>query len=149
MGDIYLVASDKGLQALLWQKQKAPLTKELDSKNQSHKILKEAAKQIKDYIEGKRTEFDIPLDTKGTPFQQQVWDELCRIPFGKTISYRELAKRIKNPKAVRAVGSANGKNSICVIIPCHRVIAADGSLGGFSAGLDIKKRLLAIEQAKG
>ncbi len=148
IGDIFLVASDKGLQTLLWEKQDTPLTKDLDQKIPAHKILREAAQQIKDYIAGRRTQFDLPLDITGTPFQQKVWNELRRIPFGQTISYAELAKRIKNPKASRAVGSANGKNSICVVIPCHRVIAADGSLGGFSAGLEVKRRLLAIENIK-
>lgn len=145
LGDIYLVASDKGIQALLWEKQNAPVVTQLDTKLRAHQHLKEAAQQFRDYSEGRRTEFDLPLDTQGTPFQEKVWSELRKIPFGKTISYAELAKRIKNPKAVRAVGTANGRNSICVLIPCHRVIASDGSLGGFSAGLGIKERLLAIE----
>ena len=81
----------------------------------------------------------------GTAFQKKVWQELYKIPFGKTAAYKDIAKGIKNAKAVRAVGSANGKNPICVIIPCHRVIAADGSIGGYSGGSDIKKKLLKLE----
>jgi methylated-DNA-[protein]-cysteine S-methyltransferase len=95
---------------------------------------------------GKRREFDLELDFSGTPFQESVWKALREIPFGKTISYKQLAVMIRNPKAVRAVGSANGKNPIAIIIPCHRVIAADGSIGGYSGGIENKEKLLAWEK---
>jgi methylated-DNA-[protein]-cysteine S-methyltransferase len=101
--------------------------------------------QLTEYLAGKRRTFDLPLRLEGTPFQRRVWDELCRIPFGETISYAELARRVGQPGAARAVGSANGRNRIGLIIPCHRVIAADGTLGGYGGGLDRKRWLLRHE----
>lgn len=109
-------------------------------------LLKEAAGQLKDYFFRKRRDFDLPLAPEGTAFQRRVWDALCTIPYGETWSYRQLAQAVGNPKACRAVGGANGKNPIMIIIPCHRVIAADGSLGGYSGGLSIKTALLELEQ---
>jgi methylated-DNA-[protein]-cysteine S-methyltransferase len=110
-------------------------------------LIREACIQFDEYFAGKRQIFDLPLSTDGTPFQQTVWAQLQEIPYGKTISYAQLAQAIHHPKACRAVGSANGKNPISIIIPCHRVIAANGSLGGYAGGLDIKKQLLALEKA--
>ena len=110
-------------------------------------IIVETCKQFDEYFAGKRQEFNLPLSPQGgTPFQQTVWKQLQEIPYGKTISYAQLAQAINNPKACRAVGSANGKNPISIIIPCHRVIAADGSLGGYASGLVIKKQLLDLEK---
>lgn len=109
-------------------------------------ILKKAAKQIEDYLTGKRTKFSIPLHFEGTDFQRKVWKQLQAIPFGKTISYSELAMRAGNPRAVRAAGSANGKNPFCIIVPCHRVIAKDGTIGGYAGGLARKRHLLAVEK---
>jgi methylated-DNA-[protein]-cysteine S-methyltransferase len=100
------------------------------------------------YFAGRLREFSTPLAFEGTPFQTQVWRELCRIPYGETISYLELAKRIDNPKAVRAVGMANGANPIAIIVPCHRVIGSNGSLTGFGGGLPVKKALLALERGE-
>jgi methylated-DNA-[protein]-cysteine S-methyltransferase len=110
-------------------------------------VLKAAASQVEEYLAGERVVFDLPLEPVGTEFQRKVWRELARIPYGKTISYTDLARRIRNDKAVRAVGSANGRNPLSLVIPCHRVIAADGSLGGYAGGLEIKKRLLELERA--
>jgi methylated-DNA-[protein]-cysteine S-methyltransferase len=110
-------------------------------------VLRKAEEQLKEYFKGKRTRFSIPLSPSGTVFQKKVWGELKRIPYGKTISYRTLAANAGQKKAMRAVGSANGKNPLCIVVPCHRVIAADGTLGGFSGGLDKKRKLLAIEGA--
>lgn len=107
----------------------------------------EAIRQLKEYFAGKRIDFDLPLAPEGTEFQKSVWKRLREIPYGKTISYSELAKRVGNPKASRAVGSANGKNPIPIVIPCHRVIAADGTLGGFGGGLPVKRALLSLEKA--
>ncbi|MDR0806954.1 MAG: methylated-DNA--[protein]-cysteine S-methyltransferase [Enterobacteriaceae bacterium] len=104
------------------------------------------ARQIDEYQQGKRTQFDIPLKLSGTPFQMKVWQELRNIPFGETISYGTLANRIGNPNASRAVGGANGCNPISVIIPCHRVIGANGSLTGYEGGVPIKEKLLAFEK---
>ena len=108
--------------------------------------LRRAETQVGEYLEGKRRTFDLVLDFAGTPFQESVWRALRDIPFGATVSYKTLAAAIRNPKAVRAVGSANGKNPLCIIIPCHRVIAADGTIGGYAGGIAIKQKLLALEQ---
>jgi methylated-DNA-[protein]-cysteine S-methyltransferase len=109
-------------------------------------VLVEASRQLDAYFAGERTTFDLPLAPAGTAFQRSVWHELTRIPYGQTISYGELARRIANPAASRAVGLANGRNPIAVIVPCHRVIGADGSLTGFGGGLDRKRTLLSLEQ---
>ena len=106
----------------------------------------EAVRQLREYFAGERTEFDLPLAPRGTEFQRSVWRQLRGIPYGETISYGELARRVGNPKASRAVGSANGKNPLPIVIPCHRVIAGDGTLGGFGGGLPTKQTLLALEQ---
>ena len=143
MGKLRLIASDKGLVAIDVRNVK---TSNDQVKNAAaQKILSATKKQLEQYFAGKRTAFDIPLDLEGTDFQQLAWRALCRIPFGKTISYGDQAKNIKKPKAFRAVGSANGKNPIPIIVPCHRVVAGDGSLGGYSLGLKMKKQLLALE----
>ncbi len=105
--------------------------------------------QLEEYLRGEREEFDLELAPRGTEFQLEVWRELQRIPYGTTISYAELAKRIGRPAAVRAVGAANGANPIPIIIPCHRVIGANGNLTGYGGGLDIKRALLALEQPQG
>lgn len=107
--------------------------------------LQEAVSQLGDYFEGNRTEFTFKLNPKGTEFQQKVWQELRNIPFGKTISYLDLSKKLGDVKAIRAVASANGKNPLWIIIPCHRVIGTDGSLTGYAGGLWRKKWLLEHE----
>lgn len=109
--------------------------------------LEKLRAELDRYFDGKLRAFTVPLDVRGTQFRGRVWEELRRIPFGETISYVELARRIGNPKASRAVGGANGANPVCIVIPCHRVIAADGALGGYSAGLGRKEKLLALERA--
>ena len=107
--------------------------------------LKDPAKQLSAYFSGKLRNFDLSLAPEGTPFQQGVWGELQRIPYGETISYGELARRLGNPRAVRAVGLANGSNPIAIVIPCHRVIGSNGSLVGYGGGLPVKQALLALE----
>jgi methylated-DNA-[protein]-cysteine S-methyltransferase len=107
--------------------------------------LPEVSRQLKEYFAGTRREFELPLKMRGTEFQQRVWQELTKIPFGTTWSYGQLAKRLGNPNGSRAVGLANGRNPIAVIVPCHRVIGADGSLTGFGGGLDRKEWLLSHE----
>ncbi|MCE1189130.1 MAG: methylated-DNA--[protein]-cysteine S-methyltransferase [Ignavibacteria bacterium] len=102
--------------------------------------------QLLEYFAGTRKTFDIPLDMEGTPFQKKVWKQLTRIPYGKTVSYKDVAVKIKQPEAVRAVGMANGANPVPIIVPCHRVINANGKLGGYSGGLDIKIQLLDMEK---
>ena len=111
--------------------------------------LNEMTRQLDEYFAGDRTEFDLELAPRGTPFQLEVWQQLCRIPYGETISYGELAKRVDRPGAARAVGAANGQNPIAIIVPCHRVIGADGSLTGFGGGLPWKRWLLNREQPQG
>jgi methylated-DNA-[protein]-cysteine S-methyltransferase len=105
----------------------------------------QAIRQLKEYFAGKRVDFDLPLAPEGTEFQRTVWQRLQEIPYGETISYGELAKRVGNPKASRAVGAANGQNPIPIVIPCHRVIGANGKLTGFGGGLPTKEALLALE----
>lgn len=105
-------------------------------------ILSAAREQLAAYFDMRLRQFDLPLEPKGTDFQRRVWDSLRAIPYGETISYAELARRIDNPKAVRAVGAANGRNPLMIIVPCHRVIGADGSLTGFGGGIDRKRWLL-------
>ena len=106
----------------------------------------EPIRQLRAYFAGELENFDLPLAPQGTPFQQRVWKELCQIPYGETISYAELAKRIGNPNASRAVGLANGSNPIPIVIPCHRVIGSNGKLTGYGGGLPIKEKLLALER---
>lgn len=108
-------------------------------------LLAEAARQLDAYFAGTLRDFDLPLAAAGTEFMKNVWAELVRIPFGQTVSYGELAERIGNPKASRAVGLANGKNPLPIVVPCHRVIGANGKLTGFAGGLDLKRRLLQLE----
>jgi methylated-DNA-[protein]-cysteine S-methyltransferase len=108
-------------------------------------VLAQAAGQLGEYFSARRREFQLPLDLRGTPFRQKVWDALLRIPYGETRSYAELARSIGEPKAVRAVGAANGANPIAIIVPCHRVVSSGGGLGGYGGGVPLKKRLLALE----
>lgn len=108
--------------------------------------LQEAAAQLSDYFDGKRQDFNLKLNPKGTDFQQKVWQELLQIPFGKTISYLDLSKKLGDVKAIRAVASANGKNPLWIVVPCHRVIGTDGSLTGYAGGLWRKKWLLEHEK---
>ena len=108
-------------------------------------LLCRAEKELQEYFRGGRRDFDLPLAPAGTPFQQRVWQELCRIPYGHTATYGEIARRIGLPKGPRAIGQANHRNPIPIVIPCHRVIAAQGALGGYGGGLDIKIRLLKLE----
>jgi methylated-DNA-[protein]-cysteine S-methyltransferase len=108
-------------------------------------VLQECVTQLQQYFDGKRTQFDFKINPKGTDFQQKVWQELLNIPFGKTISYLDLSKKLGDPKAIRAAATANGKNPLWIVIPCHRVIGTDGSLTGYAGGLWRKKWLLEHE----
>ena len=143
VGKLTLVASSKGLVAIDVCNNTKQVVTTKDASAQE--ILIKTKKQLEQYFAGKRTSFDVALDLVGTEFQVQAWRALRRIPFGKTISYGQQASNIKKPKAFRAVGSANGKNPIPIIVPCHRVVASDGSLGGYSLGLKMKIQLLALE----
>ena len=116
-----------------------------DAVTQETALLRRAAEQLDEYLRGERTTFDLPLEAEGTPFQKSVWRALLEIPYGETRSYGDIARRIGNPKACRAVGLANNRNPISVIIPCHRVVGANGALIGYGGGLPVKKKLLALE----
>ncbi|MDO5651852.1 MAG: methylated-DNA--[protein]-cysteine S-methyltransferase [Moraxella sp.] len=120
----------------------------LNASNIDEAVALQTVRELDEYFLGKRQSFTVPLDlSHGTDFQQQVWQTLCEIPYGQTISYKELAQRIGKPTAFRACANANGKNLISLIVPCHRVIASDGGLGGYTGGVDIKQRLLALEKS--
>ncbi|MDR1810824.1 MAG: methylated-DNA--[protein]-cysteine S-methyltransferase [Prevotella sp.] len=109
-------------------------------------LLEEAKKQLSEYFSGKRFNFDLPLKQSGTPFQQKAWNYLATIPYGKTVSYKNEAEATGSPKSCRAIGSANGKNNIAIIVPCHRVVNTGGKLGGYAYGLDVKRKLLELEK---
>jgi|SRR5262249_42197538 len=134
---VRLVGGDGGLRAL----ELTPLGPEEDS----HPILEEAARQLRAYFAGRLWQFDVPLDPQGTDFQLRVWRALLGIPYGETRSYAKVATAIGAPKAVRAVGAANGANPIAIIVPCHRVIGSGGHLTGYGGGLPLKRMLLELE----
>jgi len=151
---VYVASTNKGVCAVDFLTSKERFLRKLckkfpgnvvrdDRKNQ--KVLT----QLKKYLKGELTHFDCPLDMKGTSFEKKVWSTLKRIPYGKTRSYKDIAKSIGHPKAFRAVGNANGSNSIPLIIPCHRVIESNGGLGGFGHGLKVKAKLLHLEKVHG
>lgn len=147
VGPLYLVASRDGLRGVSLRRQHIPLVKKLDQRKPEGQILAETVRQLKEYFSGARKKFDLFFCVSGTVFQQKVWRELSKIPLGKTVSYRDIARKIKNPKAVRAVGSANRKNPFCIIVPCHRVISSDGSMGGYAGGIAMKRQLLDLEKS--
>lgn len=119
---------------------------QLTNEDDNQKIALQVIKELDEYFAGKRTAFDVPLDLSyGTDFQIKVWQALCQIPYGQTMSYKELAERVGKPTAFRACANANGKNPISLIVPCHRVVASDGGLGGYTGGVSIKETLLALE----
>lgn len=144
IGVLRLVADDVGLREVWFstgRQQRSPQPTWL----RAREPLAQARQQLEEYFAGQRQHFDLALHPVGTAFQQQVWWELARIPYGATISYGELARRIDHPQAVRAVGAANGRNPLPIILPCHRVIGANGSLTGFGGGLPTKQFLLSLE----
>jgi len=138
LGLLKLQCSDKHVKAILFEEEQT-------QKNDEHKLLQQIAKQLDEYFDGKRKQFSLPLNQDGTVFQMKVWDLLYLIPYGKTISYNHLAKQYGDLKAIRAVASANGKNNLSIIVPCHRVIGSDRSLTGYGGGLWRKKWLLEHE----
>jgi methylated-DNA-[protein]-cysteine S-methyltransferase len=147
-GALTFVASDTGLRAVLWPNERPgrvvfaePLVE-----NPDHPVLVAAMTQMGEYFAGARTTFEIPLDLRGTPFQVKAWRSLAGIPYGTTSTYAEQAARLGDAKKARAVGAANGRNPVSIVLPCHRVVGADGSLTGFAGGLDTKRYLLALER---
>jgi methylated-DNA-[protein]-cysteine S-methyltransferase len=145
IGPLLLAADDTGLREILFVHGRHPVRPD-PSWQENSAPLKPVISQLNAYFAGELETFDLPLAPEGTPFQQSVWRELREIPFGETISYGELAQRIGNPKASRAVGLANGSNPIPIVIPCHRVIGSNGKLTGYGGGLPIKEKLLALER---
>lgn len=147
-GPIYLTASEKGLQSVYFDQQAVPM--ETSSSNDSIKqILDRTQIQLEEYLDGRRKEFDLPMDVQGTIFQKHVWQQLTKIPYGETRSYKDIAIALNDKNASRAVGTANGKNPLSIIVPCHRVITTNGSLGGYSGGLNNKRKLLTLERSLG
>ncbi|MDP1575028.1 MAG: methylated-DNA--[protein]-cysteine S-methyltransferase [Coxiellaceae bacterium] len=140
-GNLKLCATDDELTYCNW-------TQEKNVSEKKSPVLQEACGQLRLYFQRKLQNFDLPLNPEGTVFQKRVWDALLTIPYGETYSYQTIARIIEQPNAVRAVGNANGKNPLCIFIPCHRVIYASGKIGGYSAGLGHKEKLLAIESHK-
>ena len=150
VGDVFLAATDNALAALLWEEAELErVGARLSGRASSNPILAAAEKQLEEYFRGERLRFDLPLELQGTEFQKSVWRELGKIPYGETWSYRELAERVGNPGAVRAVGSANGRNPVSIFIPCHRVVRTGGELGGYAGGLGNKRFLLDLEKNRG
>ena len=151
LGPLYLDITSRGLKGV-WLGEPGEAMEPGGSKSgqqstQVQALFRLVKSELKEYFQGNRQKFTVPLDLEGTEFQTRVWKELAKIPYGKTVSYKDIASRINHKKAFRAVGTANGKNPVPIIIPCHRVIAADGKLGGYSGGLKIKKQLLRLENA--
>ncbi|MEZ8098937.1 methylated-DNA--[protein]-cysteine S-methyltransferase [Vibrio bivalvicida] len=145
LGIMTLQADDDGLLGA-WFETQTTQPNNLGAYKENDPILTKAIKQLEEYFSGFRTEFELPISAKGTVFQQKVWQVLTTIPFGETCSYQDLANAIGNPKAVRAVGLANGKNPVSVIVPCHRVIGKSGKLTGYAGGVEIKAKLLELEK---
>ena len=150
VGELILVAYDTSLRAVLWGDDDSEWKRAaIDRRSvifQQSAVVEQATAQLKEYFVGDRQEFDLPLEPIGTEFQSSVWRSLTEIKFGSTVSYSEQATSIGRASAVRAVASANGRNPISIVIPCHRVVAASGGLGGFAGGLDAKRWLLAHER---
>lgn len=146
VGKLKLIAHQKALIAILWENEK-PHRVRLGAmvEDKTHPILQEAEKELREYLSGSRKAFEIPYELIGSEFQRKVWEALRNIPYGETLTYGEIANQIGKPKAVRAVGAAIGRNPLSIIIPCHRVIGANGQLTGFAGGLQVKSALLKLE----
>ena len=141
IGDLQLVSDGQNLVRIVFPGQH----QQLGGDSQEDAVLARAAKQLGEFFDGRRRHFDLPLAASGTQFQREVWSQLTKIPFGEVRSYRDIAAEIGRPTAVRAVGAANGRNPLPIVVPCHRVIGADGSLTGFAGGLERKRQLLVLE----
>ena len=146
VGPLMLAAGDDGLRHIEFRENRHPADRS-DWHGGDSPVLQAAEAQLREYFAGERRAFDLPLAPRGTPFQLQVWQALAGIPYGSTVSYAQLAQAVGNPEAMRAVGAANGRNPLPIVLPCHRVIGADGSLTGFGGGLPIKRFLLELEGA--
>ncbi len=149
IGPLYAVASETGLQRLEFVRHASRISPDFDIEAEcddaGSQILRETQQQLAEYFDGERRAFDLPLEPQGSPFQMRVWQAIASIPYGETLSYGDLAAAAGSPGAFRAAGSACGVNKITIIIPCHRVVAANRALGGFGGGLEIKTALLKLE----
>jgi methylated-DNA-[protein]-cysteine S-methyltransferase len=145
LGDILLAGTEQGLTQVSFQEGKSPLNPEQDWRR-DEAALATAVAQLTAYFAGELQTFDLPLAPKGTPFQKKVWAYLQTIPYGRTTTYSAIAQALGNPKSTRAVGAANGRNPIAIVIPCHRVIGSNGKLTGYAGGLRFKEALLALER---
>lgn len=149
-GRIYLAASDQGLAGIYFERQKHfPATRGDWQRDARHPVLRRAKKELREYFAGRRRRFTVPLRPVGTPFQRAVWRAIARVRFGETLTYAELAKRAGHPGSARAAGAATGRNPLGIVVPCHRIVGADGSLTGYAGGLARKRALLALEGALG
>jgi methylated-DNA-[protein]-cysteine S-methyltransferase len=148
IGDLLVAGDDGGLRFVLFAKGRDGVRRPEPDWELDEQGLQEPVRQLRAYFSGRLRHFDLGVAPEGTPFQQGVWRELQRIPYGETISYGELARRLGNPRAVRAVGLANGANPISIVIPCHRVIGSSGSLVGYGGGLPVKQALIALERGQ-
>jgi methylated-DNA-[protein]-cysteine S-methyltransferase len=144
IGELTLVAGDDGLQAVILPGRGAPPAEA----RRDPGALAAAREQLEQYFAGERRAFDLALAPRGTPFQRAVWDAVAAIPYGETRTYTGLAAHLRRPRAARAVGAANGRNPLAVVVPCHRVLGRDGALTGYAGGLDAKRRLLDLERAR-
>lgn len=142
VGELTLVADDNGLRAILWPDHGT----DPGPRDDDHPVLRETARQLDEYFAGERTDFDLPLEPQGTDFQLAAWEVLRGIPYAQTITYAEQARRLGDPAKARAVGAANGRNPISIVVPCHRVVGANGALTGFAGGVDTKSWLLEFER---
>ena len=147
VGQLVVVAADTGLRSIRWESQAPRHGAGAPEVDASHPVLRAAVEQLDAYLAGARRSFDLPLDPVGTDFQQAVWKLLREVPYGTTISYAEQARRLGDARKARAIGGANGRNPIAIVVPCHRVVGSDGTLTGFAAGTDVKRWLLDHEQA--
>ncbi|PAT32055.1 methylated-DNA--[protein]-cysteine S-methyltransferase [Vandammella animalimorsus] len=147
VGRLLIATSDEGLHAIEFPQGRHPVKRNAHWQESPHPLLSEATRQLGEYFAGQRRVFELPLAPQGTDFQQRVWQALRAIPYGQTRSYAQLATAIGQPKAMRAVGAANGRNPLSIVVPCHRVIGADGTLVGFGGGLPVKTFLLRLEGA--
>lgn len=144
VGTLLLVGEDDALVEIGFESGKRPGRVPADG-TENREPFEDAIRQLEEYFAGRRREFELNLAPRGTDFQRRVWNALLEIPYGETCTYSDIAKKLRNPNAVRAVGLANGRNPLPIVIPCHRVIGADGSLTGYGGGLAIKRQLLALE----
>ena len=145
-GDMLLIANDNGLEGVFFESQKYHPTKQADwRQDPQHRVLRQARRELEEYFAGTRKRFQVALEPGGSTFQREVWDAISTVAFGETISYAELAERAGHPGSARAAGAATGRNPIGIIVPCHRIVGADGDLTGYAGGLERKRALLELE----